>query len=221
MAVATPVGLKQARGPVLGLPHLLQLRFHPIDHNQWLRDAYGEVYRLNVFGIRMFVTVGADMAEQVLVNRDRNFANGPAWSHFIGPFFHRGIMLLDFDEHLYHRRILQHAFTNDALRSYHSVMAPHIRRNLAEWEYADQPVRMHHMFKALTLDLALETFVGVELSQQEQDEVNKAFIAAVRARHLDPPQTGAGHPVGQGPEGPRLPRGLLPLAHPGQATRRR
>ena len=79
----------------------------------------------------MYVTAGADMAEQVLVNRDRTFANGPAWSHFIGPFFHRGIMLLDFDEHLHHRRILQHAFTNDALRRYHAVMAPHIRRNLA------------------------------------------------------------------------------------------
>ena len=37
------------------------------------------------------------------------------------------------------------------------------------------------MFKALTLDLALETFVGVDLSREEQRQVNKAFIAAVRA----------------------------------------
>ena len=129
----------------------------------------------------LYVTAGADLAEQVLVNRDRTFANGPAWSHFIGPFFHRGIMLLDFDEHLHHRRILQHAFTNDALRRYHAVMAPHIRSNLAEWADAEQPVRMHHMFKALTLDLALETFVGVDLTREEQEQVNKAFIAAVRA----------------------------------------
>ena len=181
MTVTAPPGLKQARGPVLGLPHLLQLRYHPIEHNEFLRESYGELYRLNVFGVRLYVTAGADMAEQVLVNRDRTFANGPAWSHFIGPFFHRGIMLLDFDEHLHHRRILQHAFTNDALRSYHSVMAPHIRRNLAEWEGIEQPARLHHLFKALTLDLALETFVGVDLDAAEQDEVNKAFIAAVRA----------------------------------------
>ncbi len=40
---------------------------------------------------------------------------------------------------------------------------------------------MHHRFKALTLDLALETFVGVDLSAEQQDEVNRAFIAAVRA----------------------------------------
>ena len=35
--------------------------------------------------------------------------------------------------------------------------------------------------RQLTLDLALETFVGVDLTQEEQDQVNKAFIAAVRA----------------------------------------
>ncbi len=180
MAVNTPAGLTRVRGPVLGLAHLLQLRFNPIGHNAFLREAYGEVFRLNVFGVRIYVTAGADMAEQVLVNRERNFANGPAWSHFIGPFFHRGLMLLDFDEHLHHRRILQQAFTNEALRSYHSVMAPHIRTNLEEWESEDEP-RLHHLFKALTLDLALETFVGVDLSREEQDGVNKAFVAAVRA----------------------------------------
>ena len=179
MTVTAP-SARKVRGPVLGIPHLLQLRFNPIGHNEFLRESYGEVYRLNVFGIHMYVTAGADMAEQVLVNRDRTFANGPAWSHFIGPFFHRGIMLLDFDEHLHHRRILQHAFTTDALRRYHAVMVPHIREGLSRWGDVPNP-RMFELFKAHTLDLALETFVGVELAQHEQDRINKAFIAAVRA----------------------------------------
>ncbi len=180
MSVTAPAGLKQARGPVLGIPHLLQLRRHPISHNAFLRESYGELYKMRVFGITMYVTVGPEMAEQVLVDRERTFANGPAWSHFIGPFFRRGIMLLDFDEHLHHRRILQHAFTNDALRRYHAMMAPHLRRNLAEWRHEERP-RLHHLFKALTLDLALETFVGVDLTEEERDRVNHAFIAAVRA----------------------------------------
>ena len=131
MTVAVPEGLKKPRGPVFGLPHLLQLRYHPISHNEFLREAYGDLYTLSAFGVRMYVTAGADAAEQVLVNRDRTFASGPAWSHFIGPFFHRGLMLLDFDEHLHHRRILQHAFTNDALRRYHAMLAPHVRSGLA------------------------------------------------------------------------------------------
>jgi cytochrome P450 len=135
---------------------------------------------MNVFGTTLYAAYGLDAAEQVLINRDRIFANGPAWSHFIGPFFRRGLMLLDFDEHLHHRRILQHAFTNDALRRYHAVMVPHIRSGLATWASVERP-RMHQLFKELTLDLALETFVGVELTRAEQDRINAAFIDAVRA----------------------------------------
>src|SRR3954453_8946038 len=142
MAVAAPEGLKRQRGPVLGLAHLLQLRYHPIEHNEFLREEYGDLYKLSALGVPPHVTAGADAAEQVLVNRDRTFANGPAWSHFIGPFFRRGLMLLDFDEHLHHRRILQHAFTNDALRRYHAVMVPHIRSGIASWESVEKP-RMH------------------------------------------------------------------------------
>lgn len=172
--------LRKVRGPLLGLAHLIQLRRHPIEHNEFLRKTYGEIFRLNVFGTKVYATSGAEVAEQVLVNRNRVFANGPAWSHFIGPFFRRGIMLLDFDEHLHHRRILNHAFTNDALRRYHQMMAPHIRQRLSAWE-GPPTHKLHPLFKELTLDLAVETFVGVDLTEAERRRVNDAFIAAVRA----------------------------------------
>ena len=172
--------LRTATGPRLGVVHLLRLRKRPIEHNDFLRSSYGDVLKLNVFGTTLYAAYGLDAAEQVLINRDRIFANGPAWSHFIGPFFRRGLMLLDFDEHLHHRRILQHAFTNEALRRYHAVMVPHIRSGLAAWQAVEQP-RMHQLFKELTLDIALETFVGVDLTHAEQDRLNQAFIAAVRA----------------------------------------
>ena len=42
----------------------------------------------------------------VLQNREHAYANGPGWSFLIGPFFHGGLMLLDFDEHHRHRRIM-------------------------------------------------------------------------------------------------------------------
>lgn len=172
--------LKTVTGPRFGLPHLLKMRRDPIGHNDVARAKYGEVLKLNVFGTTLYACYGMDAAEKILINRERVFANGPAWSHFIGPFFRRGLMLLDFDEHLHHRRILQSAFTNDAMRRYHAVMVPHIRAGLEQWAEVPAP-RMFELFKAHTLDLAIETFVGVDLSRAEQDRVNKAFINAVRA----------------------------------------
>jgi len=172
--------LREVRGPLLGLPLLLKMRRNPIGENDKARAQYGEVMKLNIFGTTLYACYGMDAAEQILINRDRVFANGPAWSHFIGPFFHRGLMLLDFDEHLHDRRIMQAAFTNDAMRRYHAVMVPHIRSGLAAWADVPNP-RMYDLFKDLTLDLALETFVGVDLTEAEKKRLNKAFIAAVRA----------------------------------------
>lgn len=179
--IDTPeTALREVGGPRLGLPLLLKMRRNPIGENDKARAQYGEVLKINIFGTTLYACYGMDAAEQILINRDRVFANGPAWSHFIGPFFHRGLMLLDFDEHLHDRRIMQAAFTNDAMRRYHAVMVPHIRSGLAAW--ADEPTpRMYDLFKDLTLDLALETFVGVELDEAEKKRLNKAFIAAVRA----------------------------------------
>ncbi|MFL6159990.1 MAG: cytochrome P450 [Marmoricola sp.] len=177
--------LKEVRGPLVGIPHLLKMRRNPIGHNDVMRARYGEVLKLNVFGTTLYACYGMDAAEQILINRDRVFVNGPAWSHFIGPFFHRGLMLLDNEEHLHDRRIMQAAFTNDAMRRYHAVMAPHIREGLAAWAPhttpGSKPPRIYDLFKDLTLDLALETFVGVELDRAEKDRINKAFIDAVRA----------------------------------------
>ena len=167
-------------GPRFGLRELIRMRTQPITRNDLMRQRYGEVIRMKVFGVEMFPCYGLDAAEQVLINRDRAFAAGPAWGHFIGPFFRRGLLLLDFEEHLHHRRILQAAFANQALRSYHEVMLPHIKRGMVHWGEVPNP-RMNELFKQLTLDLALETFVGIDLPQEEQDRLNKAFINAVRA----------------------------------------
>jgi cytochrome P450 len=172
--------LREVRGPHLGLVHLLRLRRDPIGHADRLRKTFGDVVRLSVLGTDVYMTTGPEAAEALFVNREKVFASGPAWSHFIGPFFNRGLMLLDFDEHLHHRRIMQAAFSNDALHRYHSMLVPHIRSGIADWGEVSKP-RLHRMFKELTLDLALEAFVGVELTAAEQRRLNDAFIDAVRA----------------------------------------
>ncbi len=171
--------LREPVGPRFGLAHLLRLRRDPIGHNEVLRRKFGEVVRLDVFGTTLYAAYGLDASEQVLLNRDRDFANGPAWSYFIGPFFRRGLMLLDFDEHLHHRRIMQAAFTNDAMRRYHALMVPHVQRLLDAWRPGH--VKAFGAFKELTLELALEIFVGIDLPADEQRRINKAFIDAVRA----------------------------------------
>ncbi|GAA4134207.1 cytochrome P450 [Actinomadura keratinilytica] len=175
-------GLKPVPG-VPGLPFIgntLQVMRDPFGQARKRYEQYGPVSWGWLLGQRTVTVQGPEAAETVLVNRDKAFANGPAWSYFIGPFFHRGIMLLDFDEHLHHRRIMQQAFTRDRLRAYMERMAPSIAAGLDAWE-PGRGFTVYDHVKQLTLDLATDVFMGVELDRAEADRINGAFIDAVRA----------------------------------------
>ncbi len=142
-------------------------------------DTYGPVSWAHMFGRRMIFVLGPDACESVLQNRDRAFANGPGWAYWIGPFFPRGLMLLDFDEHLHHRRIMQQAFTHERLEGYLEVMNPAIARGVDAFRPGPHFSVLASM-KQLTLDLATEVFVGARLGP-EAAALNRAFIDTVRA----------------------------------------
>jgi len=167
----------EAGPPLIG--HTLHVMRDPLGWNRQFHDKYGPVAWTNLFGQRMVAAAGPDAAERVLVNRDKAFSNGRGWEYFIGPFFRRGIMLLDFEEHLHHRRIMQQAFTRERLASYLESMNPAIAGGL-DLLFPEATLRAHPAFKRLTLDLATRTFMGGDLGPGA-DRVNRAFVAAVRA----------------------------------------
>ncbi|HEX2312511.1 MAG TPA: cytochrome P450 [Thermomonospora sp.] len=175
-------GLKPVRGapgiPLIG--STFQTMRDPFGIARKRYERFGPVTWGWLLGLRTVTAQGPEAAEAVLVNKDKAFANGPAWTYFIGPFFHRGIMLLDFDEHLHHRRIMQQAFTRPKLRSYMDMMAPSITRGVEAWR-PGPGFRVYDHMKQLTLDLATDVFMGVELDRSEADRINGAFIDAVRA----------------------------------------
>ena len=62
-------------------------------------DKYGEISWTTAFGIKMVYMTGPDANQFVFQNKNDIFSNNQGWDFFIGKFFHRGIMLLDFEEH--------------------------------------------------------------------------------------------------------------------------
>lgn len=174
--------LRPVRGqpgiPLIG--NTLQVMRDPFTTARKRYEQFGPVSWGWLLGQRIVTAQGPEAAEAVLVNRDKAFANGPAWSYFIGPFFYRGIMLLDFEEHLHHRRIMQQAFTRTRLQAYMDAMAPGIKDGIGAWR-PGAGFKVYDHVKQLTLDLATDVFMGVELDRAEADRINGAFIDAVRA----------------------------------------
>jgi cytochrome P450 len=169
--------------PVMGDPGLpvvgqtLAALKDPLGHSRRAYARFGTPYWGNVFGTRIVAVLGPDGIETVLANRDRAFANKEGWEHFIGPFFERGVMLMDFDEHRHHRRIMQQAFKRERLVAYLLRANPAIERGIAGWR-AGGGFELYPAAKQLTLDIATEVFVGGDLGA-EADELNAAFIACV------------------------------------------
>ena len=149
-------------------------------------ERYGPVSWMRIFGTTIVNAQGADAVGDVLQNRERAFGSGPGWSFLIGPFFHRGLMLLDFDEHHGHRRIMQEAFTSQRLAGYLDRMNDTLRAGITSWQPGDR-FRVYPAVKQLTLDVATRTFMGGEVGA-EADRLNTAFVDTVRCGHGTDPR---------------------------------
>lgn len=145
-------------------------------HRRYQR--YGEVSWTNGFGQRFIALLGPDANQFVFQNRGDLFASS-GWEFFLAKFFHRGLMLLDFDEHRMHRRIMQAAFQREALEGYLGLMQPGIEAGLAGWQAGERFLVFSHL-KALTLDLASVAFMG-RPPGNEAARLNQAFLDTVRA----------------------------------------
>ncbi len=163
--------------PLIG--QTLTMMNDPLTYVRRRYNRDGEVFLSHLYGTKIIQLIGPDANQFVLQNKGNIFSNAGGWSFFIGRFFTRGIMLLDFDEHRWHRQIMQAAFTKKALASYLDAMNPVITRGLSHWK-ADTHFKIFPHIKKMTLDIATEVFMGEKLGK-EADEINHAFVLTVRA----------------------------------------
>ena len=169
------------------IPHL---QSYPIVGStfHWLRDMDGffeQLYRENypvmsfsLTGRKRCLLMGPDANELVLLNRDGIFES-EIWKETLNPFFRRGLISLDGAEHKTHRRALQSAFTQQAMKGYCEMMQPQIKADVRAWE-AGRPLFLYDELKDLTLNMACEVFVGTSVKENVK-EINKAFLDCVHA----------------------------------------
>jgi cytochrome P450 len=139
---------------------------------------YGGVMWTAAFGTKVVWVIGPDPIQQVLANKDKVYSQS-GWEYFIANFFTRGLMLLDGQEHLLHRRIMQEAFTRSRLEAYLTQINGIIEQAVPVWP-VDEPMLMFPAVKSLSLDIATRVFMGREPSP-EADRLTRAFIDTVRA----------------------------------------
>lgn len=174
-------GLKPVPGdaglPLLG--HTLDYIRFGSDFTRDRHDRFGPVSWMGAFGTRVIIIAGPDATQQALTTEAKAFSQD-GWTYLIDAFFHRGLMLMSFDEHKMHRRIMQEAFTRTRLTAYTGKVSPTVRAAITDWP-VDTTTRIYPLLKALTLDIATEVFMGGRGGKDDADAINGAFVATVRA----------------------------------------
>jgi cytochrome P450 len=176
----TGSGLKPVIGnygfPLVG--HIMSSIADPLHFARQRYDRYGPVSWAGGVGFRIVTLMGPEALETVWINKDKSYSSTRGWAPVIGPFFHRGIMLLDFDEHRDHRRIMQQAFTRTALQGYLDLMHPGIADTVLNWT-PTQRFPFYTAVKDLLLDQAAVVFVGATLGD-ESEQLSADFHDTVR-----------------------------------------
>jgi cytochrome P450 len=145
-----------------------------------LSERHGDVVMQRAGPFQMVNLFGPDANRFVLLDPQRIFSAKLPWTAIMGRIFPNGLLLRDGDDHKHHRKLMHTAFTRPVLAGYAERMSPTIAGHVDELAGGDGRILAFRYFKTLTLDLAAEIFVGVDLGP-DSARMNRAFEAMVAA----------------------------------------
>lgn len=140
-------------------------------------ETYGEISWARGLGMPFVLAFGPEAAHEVFANREKVFSQKGA-EFFLGRFFKGGLMFLDAEEHHFHRRIMQEAFTRQRLSGYLDAMD--VIGRAAAAALTDDDLLVYPYVKRTLLDVATAVFMGDAPGPQSQ-MMAKAFTDCLRA----------------------------------------
>jgi cytochrome P450 len=175
---ASPAQLAHLPGsngwPIVGHIPMLVRDFHGTVERHVAR--YGEVSRFGQgFVHKGVMVVGPDNWKRILLDTERNFSPKMGYDTSLGPFYGGGLLLRDFDEHRFHRRVFQNSFKSEAMAGYTELMCPIMQRHLDQWSSVQDFLFFPHI-KEMLLDIAASVFFGIDDLGEEADKLNQALI---------------------------------------------
>ena len=143
------------------------------------REKYGDVFKYRTPLGSSVVLCGPAANKMILVEESKFTSNKEAWEISLSDLFPNGLMLMDGDQHQYHRSIMNEAFKKEPMQGYLDSMPKIIARELEKLKNKNK-VLFFPFFKELTLQLAAKVFFGLTL-KDDLKSINKAISDIVNA----------------------------------------
>jgi cytochrome P450 len=136
---------------------------------------YGPVFKACLTFQRMVVALGPEYIQQLMLDTDQQFSARMGYDAPLGDFFAGGLLMRDFAEHKFHRRIMQTAFKIDAMHTYIDLMNPILEDQISSWR-DQRDFRFYPNIKTLLLDVGAKVFLGMDLGGPETLALNQSFL---------------------------------------------
>lgn len=159
--------------PLLGYTFSFVVR--PFEVLDSIYKKHGEVSKISLTFQKMVLALGPEYIQELMLDRDQVYSARMGYDAPLGDFFAGGLLMRDFAEHKFHRRIMQTAFKTAAMREYITDMHPIIDSSLASWGQ-EKNFQFYPHIKTLLLDLGAKVFLGLDLKGNETRELNEAFL---------------------------------------------
>ena len=148
---------------------LLDYARDPLDFMFRCSREYGDVVRLRMAGMPLYLLSHPDHAEYVLVKDHRNFVKSRYFRRELS-FLGQGLLTSEGELWRRQRRLAQPAFHRRRVGAYGEAMVSHAERMLATWR--DGEARdVHQEMRRLTLGIVAEVLFGAE--KNKADEVGE------------------------------------------------
>ena len=170
------------KAPVVGSPpvvgHSIQFNYDALALIQRLQKSKGDVFQLNILNEDVLLFLTPSATKQIFLDPDDNFSSKHGWEFSIGPTFENGLMLRDFDDHKYHRSLLQNSFRRDALDKYINIIQPRIDSWIEEVKQ-NREFYLYKSIKQLMFNVAVELFFD-EVDDTKLNHLNQLFINSIK-----------------------------------------
>lgn len=147
---------------------------------QSMQERYGTVARMRIPGSVGLFVFGADNHQRIFLDKERIFSSRLGLEGTLGPFFKGALLLKDFDDHRFQRRMMQGAFKTPAMRQYPKLMNSVIATELDSWS-GRSIAQIHPLLKTLLLKISAQTFFGIAPGGEETEKLSQQFNHLVDA----------------------------------------
>jgi cytochrome P450 len=154
-----------------------ELRRDPLGYAVRLVAEYGDIVRVRLGPMAVWVLNDPDAAHHVMVERHKNYRKGRS-TRAVGRILGQGLVTTDGDVWRQHRHLMQPAFHQEALHGLVQTMTNAVESMLGGWPAAgSHPFDLHAEMMRVTLRIIGETLFGVVIDDPGS-EIAKAFDRA-------------------------------------------